>query len=81
MTDLSQMIRWNANFVRGLAQSVLERAKVIRSQLKPGKGEAGVIVVQTKGKGASKKIAVKKSPKRTARKTATKAAVRKTKRT
>src|SRR4051812_13244226 len=35
MTDLSQMIRWNANFVRGLAQSVLERARVIRESLTP----------------------------------------------
>lgn len=34
MTDnISQMIRWNTKFVRGLAQSVLERAKVIRSGL------------------------------------------------
>ena len=33
MTDISQVIRWNTNFVRGLAQSVLERAKVIRSGL------------------------------------------------
>jgi len=33
MTDFTQMIRWNANFVRGLAESVLNRAKVIRSSL------------------------------------------------
>ena len=33
MTDFSQMIRWNAGFVRGLAQSVLERAKTIRTSL------------------------------------------------
>ena len=33
MTDLSQVIRWNAGFVRGLAQSVLDRAKTIRSTL------------------------------------------------
>ncbi|NJL24494.1 MAG: hypothetical protein HC902_04555 [Calothrix sp. SM1_5_4] len=33
MTDLSGMIRWNANFVRGLAESVLTRAKVIRTSL------------------------------------------------
>lgn len=32
MTDL---IRWNAGFVKGLAQSVLERAKVIRLSLEP----------------------------------------------
>lgn len=35
MTDLSGVIRWNANFVRGLAQSVLDRARVIRSSLAP----------------------------------------------
>ena len=34
MADFSQMLRWNANFVRGLAQSVLERAQVIRGSLK-----------------------------------------------
>jgi hypothetical protein len=33
MTDLTQMIRWNTNFVRGLAQSVLDRARVIRGGL------------------------------------------------
>lgn len=36
MTDLSGMIRWNANFVRGLAESVLNRAKVIRTSLTAG---------------------------------------------
>jgi hypothetical protein len=35
MTDISQMIRWKTGFVRGLAQSVLERAKAIRSTLAP----------------------------------------------
>ena len=35
MTDFSQMIRWNANFVRGLAQSVLERAKAVRGSIPP----------------------------------------------
>jgi hypothetical protein len=33
MTDLSQMIRWNAGFVRNLAQTVLDRAKTIRTSL------------------------------------------------
>jgi len=33
MTDLSQVIRWNTGFIRGLAQSVLDRAKTIRSGL------------------------------------------------
>lgn len=37
MTDL---IRWNAGFVKGLAQSVLERAKVIRLSLEPEKKPA-----------------------------------------
>ncbi len=35
MADLTGVIRWNANFVRGLAQSVLDRAKVIRTSLGP----------------------------------------------
>jgi hypothetical protein len=35
MPEISNMIRWNANFVRGLAQSVLERARVIRGSLAP----------------------------------------------
>jgi len=34
MTGIPNVIRWNANFVRGLAQSVLERARVIRGTLK-----------------------------------------------
>lgn len=33
MADITNVIRWNANFVRGLAQSVLERARVIRGTL------------------------------------------------
>jgi hypothetical protein len=43
MTEISNMIRWNANFVRGLAQSVLERARVIRGTLGPvsAAGKAG----------------------------------------
>lgn len=35
MTNIPNVIRWNANFVRGLAQSVLERARVIRGTLAP----------------------------------------------
>jgi hypothetical protein len=31
--DVTELIRWNAGFVRGLAQSVLDRAKVIRLSL------------------------------------------------
>lgn len=33
MADLTQVIRWNAGFVRGLAQSVLDRARIVRSTL------------------------------------------------
>lgn len=81
MTGVSQMFRWNANLVRGLAQSVLERAKVIRSTLTPYTSE-GAMTVQTKagGKTQGKKLTVKKTPKKTAKKV-TKAPVRKSKRT
>lgn len=61
MTDLSQMIRWNANFVRGLAESVLNRAKVIRTSL-------------TAGNMPEKNEAPKKSSKRTLKKAAVKRA-------
>jgi hypothetical protein len=78
MTDLSQVIRWNANFVRGLAQSVLERARVIRSTLKTS--EAGVVAL---AKSTTKRLTVKKAAKRAAaapkaRATNRKAAPRKT---
>lgn len=33
MADISQVIRWNTGFIRGLAQSVLDRAKTIRTGL------------------------------------------------
>jgi hypothetical protein len=33
MTDLTQVIRWNTGFIRGLAQSVLEHAKTVRGSL------------------------------------------------
>lgn len=33
MTELSQVIRWNTNFVRGLAEAVLNRARAIRGTL------------------------------------------------
>jgi hypothetical protein len=35
MADLTNVIRWNAGFIRGLAQSVLERARTVRSGLVP----------------------------------------------
>jgi len=85
MTDITQMIRWNANFVRGLAQSVLDRAKVIRSTLTPygsssSMGE-GASMSKAAGKTISKRVTVKKAAKKTATKKTVKAAVRKTKRT
>jgi hypothetical protein len=59
VTDLSQVIRWNANFVRGLAQSVLERAKVVRGSL-----EAAATPSKTKKAPAkSKKAPNAKKPK------------------
>jgi hypothetical protein len=73
MKDLTQMIRWNAGFVRGLAQSVLERAQVIRGTLKPVKAEP---VAASAAKTA--KISVKKAVKTAARK-AKRPAPRKTK--
>ena len=57
------MIRWNANFVRGLAESVLNRAKVIRTSL-------------TAGETASKAEVPKKTSKRTLKKAAVKRATR-----
>lgn len=54
MTEITNMIRWNANFVRGLAQSVLDRAKVIRSSLAPA-GAARKIGRKVKAKAASAK--------------------------
>lgn len=69
MADLSQMIRWNANFVRGLAQSVLDRAKVIRSTLAPytpetplfGAGKTKAVKMTVK-KAAKKSVSAKKRP-------------------
>ena len=72
MTDLSQMIRWNAGFVRGLAQSVLDRAKSIRTTLTNYSDEP---VVQAAGKTtgkkrtATKKTTTKRTPSRKVKKT------------
>jgi hypothetical protein len=79
--NISQMIRWNANFVRGLAQTVLERAKTIRSTLKPGSAADATPVfteVKAGAKTTTKRMTVKKAVKKT---TAKKAPARKTKRT
>ena len=54
MTDL---IRWNAGFVKGLAQSVLERATVIRLSLE-----------SSTEKKAAKKTAKKKTAKKVKKK-------------
>ena len=73
MTDLSQMIRWNTKFVRGLAQSVLDRAKVIRSSLEPYTSDLANL---TQGKSLKKAASGKKAaaaPKTTAQKAARKA--------
>jgi hypothetical protein len=50
-------IRWNANFVRGLAQSVLERAKVIRNGL----------VISSGSTETKTKVTVKKAKKAASR--------------
>ena len=67
MSELSQMLRWNANFVRGLAQSVLERARVIRGSLKAETSQAFGLkakvksVVIKKAKKVVKRAAAQKS--------------------
>lgn len=62
MADISGMIRWNANFVRGLAESVLNRAKVIRTSLVATTGlEAKASPSPKKSKRKIKKEAVKRA--------------------
>lgn len=56
MTDLSQLVRWNAGFVRGLAQSVLERAKTIRTSL------TGAEVAPAQPKTVGKSAKAKRKP-------------------
>ncbi len=34
MTEISGVIRWNGKFIRGLAETILERARTVRSSLK-----------------------------------------------
>jgi len=77
MADLTQMIRWNANFVRGLAQSVLDRAKTIRTSLNPYGVETAVAAEPATGKLTAKKVTVSKA----AKKAKPAGKVRKTKRT
>jgi hypothetical protein len=60
--DVTELIRWNAGFVRGLAQSVLDRAKVIRLSLEQATGRKPL-------KKVVKKVAKKANPGKKARKT------------
>jgi hypothetical protein len=60
--DVTELIRWNAGFVRGLAQSVLDRAKVIRLSLEQATGRKPL-------KKVVKKAAKKATPGKKARKT------------
>ncbi len=55
MTDFARIVRWNAGLVRGLAERVLNRAKVIRCSL------AAPEKVKTKPKNKKSK-AQKKRP-------------------
>ena len=73
MTDLTQLVRWNAGFVRGLAESVLNRAKSIRTTL-TAYGEEPVTKAMAKKSGTTKKTATKKT-------TAKRTPARRTKRT
>jgi hypothetical protein len=61
MTDISGMIRWNANFVRGLAESVLSRAKTIRTSLTKEAAEQPKKSPAKRSKRTMKKSAVKRA--------------------
>lgn len=76
MTDLSGVIRWNANFVRGLAESVLNRAKVIRSSLSSTSAEVVRAKAPASGAGTKKSVTKKTQakPKRALKKAAVKRA-------
>ncbi len=67
MTDLSQMLRWNTGFVRGLAETVLKRAKVIRSSLNPYQA-ATPAVKKAKAKQPAAKTPRRRTAKTTVRK-------------
>lgn len=69
MPEFTQMIRWNAGFVRGLAESVLARAKVIRETLETSISKKPLVT-----KAKKKNVAAKKALKRVSK------AARKTKR-
>lgn len=55
------MIRWNANFVRGLAQSVLDRARQVRSSLTQYASPAESPVTVPEKRRKRKKAAVKRA--------------------
>jgi hypothetical protein len=57
---VTELIRWNAGFVRGLAQSVLDRAKVIRLSLDQAAGRKPLKKVAKKVAKKAVKKAVKK---------------------
>jgi hypothetical protein len=84
MTDLTQIVRWNTGFMRGLAESVLNRAKTIRSTLAPYTAAAAPKVAAatksktTTGKGKGKATGSRKT---TAKRTSSKATAKKGKRT
>lgn len=59
---MTELIRWNAGFVRGLAQSVLDRAKVIRLSLEQKKvAKKAAKKVASSGRKARKAKRVKKT--------------------
>jgi hypothetical protein len=62
MAELTQLIRWNTGFIRGLAQSVLNRAKSIRHSL-PGYGSEAEVVAQKANPIQVKKATRKPTPK------------------
>ena len=72
MTDLTQVIRWNAGFMRGLAESVLHRAKTIRNSLNPYASAATPVSAKPK-KTSKRTITKKNTPKKSAGSRAAKA--------
>lgn len=68
VNDLGGVLRWNANFVRGLAQSVLERARTIRGSLPGGAPVEMAAVAKKTIKPAVKKPKVTKVTKKPGRK-------------
>lgn len=74
MTDLTQLVRWNAGFVRGLAESVLNRAKSIRTTLtaygeEPVTKAAAKTTTGGKKRSTTKKTTTKRTPARRTKRT------------